>query len=168
MSLNSLPRSVMGGVRATTGDLDPALIQYASGSLTNAQVKALRATPQTLVAAQGPGTVIEPVSLWLFFDYTAAYTESDDNLKLRYTDGSGTDLFGSIEATGFVDATADTAIYANNIGNGSLAQGSALAKTACDNQPVVLHNAGDGEYGAGNAANLIRYKIAYRVLAAGW
>ena len=38
------------------------------------------------------------------------------------------------------------------------------ARTACENQPLVLHNLGAGEF-AGNAANdaTLRVKVAYRV-----
>lgn len=146
----------------TSDKLDPATIKYAEVSLTNAEMLALRAAPKTLVAAPGAGLVNIFISATLFFDYTGAYTESADNLAVRYTDGSGTIVSQAIEATGFVDATADTMTTA-------MAKIDVIAaKTACENKALVLHNTGDGEFGGGNAANVVRVKVSYRVVASGW
>lgn len=144
----------------TTGTVGETL--YATGSITNTEMLALRATPKTLVAAPGAGFVLEFISLELFFDYTAAYTESADNMAVRFTNGSGTIVSQAIEATGFVDATADT------MTNGLAKIDAISAKTACDNKALVLHNTGDGEYGGGNAANVVRFRCNYRIHAAGW
>ena len=38
-----------------TAPIDSSILRYASVDLTNAQIKALRATPKTLVAGAGPG-----------------------------------------------------------------------------------------------------------------
>ena len=138
------------------------IVQYAEVSLTNANMLNLRATPITLVAAPGAGYYNEFIAATLFFDYTGAYTETADNMAIRYTDGSGTIVSQAIEATGFVDATADTATNA-------LPKIDAIsAKTACENKALVLHNTGDGEYGGGNAANAVRVKVAYRRWTTGW
>lgn len=132
-------------------------IQYAEVSLTNAEMLALRATPKTLVAAPGSGKVLEFVSAVLLFDYTGAYTETADNMAVKYTDGSGAIVSETIEATGFVDATADTMTTA-------IAKADVIvAKSGSENKALVLHNTGDGEYGGGNAANAIRVKVAYRL-----
>lgn len=42
------------------------------------------------------------------------------------------------------------------------------AKTGSDNKALVLHNTGDGELGGGNAANVVRARIFYAVVPAGW
>lgn len=136
--------------------------QWAEVSLTNAQVLALRATPITLVAAPGAGKVAELIGGVLIFDYTGAYTESADNLGVKYENGSGVQASTTIEATGFVDATADTAT--TFIGKTD----TIVAKTGCENKALVLHNLGDDEYGGGNAANVLRVKVAYRVWTTGW
>lgn len=135
---------------------------YAEVSITNAQFLAIRATPQTLVAAPGAGKVLEFISCMLFFDRTAVYSETADNLAVRYVDGSGVIVSQAIETTGFVDAATDAST------NG-LAKIDAITLTAQgDNKALVLHNTGDGEFGGGNAANVIRVKVAYRIHAAGW
>lgn len=140
------------------------LLRYEYGTITNAEIKALRATPKTLVAAPAAGKVLEFVALALFLDYGSnVLTESADNMAVRYTDGSGGIVSQAIEATNFIDAAADT--YTNALPKID----SIHAKTACDGKALVLHNTGDGEY-AGNAGGdtIIRYKIAYRVHSAGW
>lgn len=137
-------------------------IQMASVSLTNTNMLALRATPVELVAAPGAGKISVFLRAELMFDYTAAYTETTDNMAIRYTDGSGVVVSGTIEATGFVDATADTATGAIAVIDGI------VAKTGADNKALVIHNTGDGEYGGGNAANVIRVRTFYMVVAAGW
>jgi hypothetical protein len=132
-------------------------VQYAEVALTNAEMLALRATPKTLVAAPGAGKVLEFISAVILFDYTGAYTETADNMAVKYTDGSGAIVSETIEATGFVDATADTMTTA-------IAKADVIvAKSGSENKALVLHNTGDGEYGGGNAANAIRVKVAYRL-----
>ena len=149
--------TVTGTVTAPTSFLRTETV-----SITNAEMLALRATPKTLVAAPGAGYTIEFISAQLYFDYTGAYTETADNMAIRFTDGSGTIVSQAIEATDFVDATADTMTNA-------LPKIDAIsAKSACDNKALVLHNTGDGEYGGGNAANVVRVRITYRVHPAGW
>jgi hypothetical protein len=133
------------------------LLKNANVSLTNAMVLALRATPITLVAAPGAGKVIEFISAALIFDYVGAYTESADNLAVRYENGSGVIVSDTIEATGFADATADTITFARAKVDPIVAGASAA------NKALVLHNTGDGEWGAGNAANAIRVRTTYRI-----
>lgn len=146
----------------TSAKLDVATVQYAEVSLTNANMLALRATPITLVAAPGAGKMIEFLSAELFFDYTGAYTETADNMAIKYNNGSGTAVSETIEATGFVDATADVAIRV------APATSALITKANSENLALVLHNTGDGEYGGGNASNAVRAKVAYRVHATGF
>lgn len=158
----SITTSELADNAVTSAKLDVSTIQYAEVSLTNAQMLALRASPVTLVAAPGAGKLIEFVSAVLLFDYTAAYTETADNMAIKYTDGSGAAVSNTIEATGFVDATADTMTTAT-------AKADAIvAKSGSENKALVLHNTGDGEYGGGNASNAVRVKVAYRVHTTGW
>jgi len=138
------------------------LPRYAEVSITNAEMLALRATPKTLVAAPGAGYVNQFLGGAAFLDYTAAYTESADNLAVKYTDGSGAAVSQTIEATGFLDATADTMTSIQPKID------AIVAKSGCDNKALVLHNTGDGEYGGGNAANVVRVRLFYAVVPAGW
>jgi hypothetical protein len=142
-----------------TGD---GVTQWAEVSITNAEMLALRATPKTLVAAPGTGKVLEFVAAQLFFDRTAVYTESTDNMAIRFNNTTGVLVSQAIESTGFVDAAADAV-------QNALPKIDALTVAAgAVNLPLVLHNTGDGEFGGGNAANVVRVKIAYRVWTTGF
>lgn len=145
-------------------DINPSVIQTKIVSLTNAEIKALRAAPKELVSAPGAGYINEFLSARLFLDYGSnALTESADNLVIRYTDGSGTAVSEAIETTGFIDQTADTMIKV------AQTTSAAIAKSACENKSLVLHNTGDGEI-AGNAAadTVMDVQISYRVVPTGW
>lgn len=141
------------------GSMDSSVIKVDIVNLTNAQIKALRATPKTLVAAPGATKSIELISAILKLTAGAnVLTEAADNMAIRYTDGSGVIVSQTIEATGFIDQAANT--FTN-----ALPKIDAIAAaTGALNQALVLHNTGDGEY-AGNAAAdaTMRVRIVYRV-----
>ena len=126
-------------------------LRYAEVSLTNAQILDLT-TPVTLVDAPGAGKVNELVGGCIINDYTGGYTESGDNLAVKYTDASGAAASEDIEMTGFADATADKVIKI-------LPKKDVLM---VPNAALVLDNTGS-DFGSGNAANVWRVKIAYRV-----
>lgn len=159
---NAVTTAKINDNAVTSSKLDEKTIKYAEVSLTNAQVLALRATPITLVSAPGAGKVIEFVSATLLFDYTAAYTETDDNLAVKYENGAGVQASDDIETTGFLDATADTVTFARKKVDGI------VAKSGCENKALVLHNIGGDEFGGGNASNALRVKVAYRVHTTGF
>ena len=142
----------------TTFDFSP-LIQVATVQITNTQLKAMRATPATLVAAPGAGKVLEFISAVIKNNGgTNALTESTANMTVKYTDGSGAAVSQAIESTGFVDQTAAT------ISNAQAKIDAILAYASAANKALVLHNIGAGEFG-GNAANDVTFtvKVAYRV-----
>lgn len=145
----------------TSARLDVSTIQYAEVALTAAEIKALRATPKELVAAPGAGKVVEFVSAVLLLDATAtAFTESADNMAVKYENGSGVAASNTIEATGFIDQTTDT------ITTATAKYDTIVAKTGCENKALVLHNTGDGEYATGTG--VMRVKVAYRVHTTGF
>lgn len=150
---------------ATWYNFAPVQTQFvAEVALSNAEIKALRATPKTLVQAQGAGTVTEFLGAEVILDAGAnALTESAANLVVKYNNGSGVAVSDVVECTGFIDQTADTATSAVPI------KDAIVAKTGNENKALVLHNNGAGEYG-GNAANdaLLRVKVRYAVHATGW
>lgn len=150
-----IPRTALVG----SADLDPTVLKYATINLTNANIKALRATPITLVAAQGASKVLEFVSAVLRLDYGAnVLTESADNMAVRYDNGAGAIVSQAIEATGFIDAAADT------ITNALPKIDAIVAQASGANKALVLHNTGDGEYGGNAGADTVMVvKVAYRV-----
>lgn len=149
----------MSGTLAVTGALTTTAtgaLQSVTVAVTNAEFKAIRATPKELVAAPGAGFALIFDHAHITIDYTAAYTETADNMAIRYTDGSGV-IVSTIEATGFVDATADSIMVAAPI--------APTTAPVAVNAALVLHNTGDGEYGGGNSANAISVTTFYRKVA---
>ena len=137
------------------------ILRLAEVSLSSADILALRATPKTLVAAPGTGLLLEFVGAVLILDATAtAYVESTANLAVKYTNGSGAQVSDTIEATGFIDQTADTMTTAR------AKQDAIVAKTGCENKALVLHNLGAAEYTTGTG--VIRVKLTYRIWSTGW
>lgn len=139
-----------------SGDLHPALVQYAEVSITPAQLKACRTTPIELVAAPGAGYVNEFLDAFFIYDYEAAYTETADNLVARFTNGSGAIASTTLETTGLLDATSDQIRTFKQI---------TTDITPVANSAIVLHNTGDGEFGG--TGSPVRIKVAYRVHATG-
>lgn len=128
--------------------------------LTNAQIKAMRATPVTLVnGLPNAVLILDSVVLRLNYAGTNAFTETADNMAVRFTNGSGAIVSSTIEATGFIDQTATTVTRATPLNDAIVASSSAVGKS------LVLHNTGDGEY-AGNAGadNTMTVWVTYRVL----
>lgn len=135
-------------------------IQYATVTVSNAEIKALNATPKTLVAAQGADTVVQLVSCVIKLNAgSEALTEpnNDENLQVLYGAG-GTAATAAIEFTNFLDQTSDE----TQIELG--AQVASAASSDLENKALVLENVGTGEI-AGNASEdaTLTVKVAYRV-----
>lgn len=123
--------------------------------LTNAQVKALRATPISLIPAPPANQVIVVEEVYAVSStVTAGWTETADNIVLEYTDG--TDIV-ELETTGFIDQV--------GIQIRSQRQASTVF-TPVKNVGVQLKNNGDGEFGGGNAANTLSVGVIYRIESA--
>ena len=136
-------------------NLGAAEIRTAQLSLTPAQVKALRATPQALVAAPGEGYALQLLGGTIIYDYTAVFTETADNLVVRYTNGSGAAASAVIETTGFLDQTADQIRPIVPVNDAAIA----------GNAPLILHNNGDGEFGG--TGSPLRVVVEYLVVRTG-
>lgn len=96
-------------LEACNSAASPDIATGTTVTVTAAQVKALNATPKEIVAAPGAGKALILEDAELFLDYgSAAYAgiASNEDLQLRYTNGSG-QLIATVEATGFLDLTAD-------------------------------------------------------------
>lgn len=130
------------------------ILSDAVKQITNAQMLAIRATPQTLVAAPGAGKAVIVDELFMHLDVTTAgYTETADNLVVEYSGGG--DIV-TIETTGFLDQTTDqdrlivptyTALF-----------------TPVANEAIQIKNSGDGELGGGNAANTLSIRVKYHIV----
>ncbi len=133
--------------------------QFVTVVITNAQLKVLRATPKTLVAAPGSTRLLQFTGGVLILKAGAnVLAETADNLAIKYTDGSGVAVSQTIECTGFIDQSVDT------ITNILPKVDAIVAKTAGLGKALVLHNTGDGEWTANAAADAtLVVRLAYRV-----
>jgi len=146
-----------------TQDAGPGGLQTLSVVLTNSQIKALRATPLTLVAAPGAGLFVNPIDcvLELIYGGNNAFTANvGDNLALKWKDGTTTPIIqGGLQA--FLQGTANAfnAFVGPATGSDINVAGASVV-----NNPLVIHNIGAAEI-AGNAANdnTIRLTLTYQI-----
>lgn len=85
-------------------------VQYVDVTISSAELLALNATPKELVPAPGAGfaNVLDSIVAYKAAGTAYAGIAAGEDISVRYTDGSGTEL-AEIEATGFLDqATAQT------------------------------------------------------------
>jgi hypothetical protein len=152
-----------GHIERSTGSAWEAYgpnLRLAEVTVTTGELLALNATPKTIVAALGAGIVAVPIQMAIILDYAGvAYAgiAAGEDLVLRYTNGSGAAAF-TVEATGFLDATADA------IRVGGIDAAAAAAITPVANSPLVLHMA-TGEITTGTSP--LRVKLWYSVFSTG-
>lgn len=140
------------------GDSDARPLYSADVTLTTQQVLALNGTPIELVAAPGAGKILlfEAAQFWLDFA-TTAYDgiAAGEDLSIKYTDGSGAEV-AQIEATGFLDGTADETRYVRP---------SSTAVQPVANAALVLHML-SGNIATGDSP--LKVRVFYRVLPETW
>lgn len=107
-------------------------------TITSAQLLALNATPQSILAAQGASLAIIPLRVAIYKPAGVAYAgiASGEDLVLKYTDGSGAQCSSVIETTGFLDQTTAQTRVAGMPGSVTTTAGD-YAPVA--NAAVVLH-----------------------------
>lgn len=129
----------------------------ATGTITEAQLEALNATPITVIDAPGAGKAIVVVGAQFFLDYnSAAYPiGSAGDLTLKYTDASGT-VIATITSSGFLTAAADEMRYA--IGPSNI--------EPVTNAVVVAHLLTGELTNTGNSP--LKYRIEYKVIDTSW
>ena len=158
---SGLVSSATGNTLTISQDATTSAMQYADVTITATEIKAARATPVELVAAQGAGAAIFFMGAQLKLNYgSEVFTETADNFAVKYTDGSGAVVSQAIENTGFIDQSADTLTSA-------LPKIDAIVvATGAENQALVLHNTGDGEI-AGNASDdsTVTVRVFYQVVS---
>jgi hypothetical protein len=116
-------------------------------SITAAELKALAATPKTILAAVA-SKMLCPIGFHCMFDYGSevlAEPSAPDDPQFKYVDGSGVACSATFDAGELLVKAADQYAWIPAI----QVEGGTLAELV--NVPIVLHNTG-GEY-TGNASN---------------
>jgi hypothetical protein len=123
-------------------------------TLTNAQVLTMYTTPVSLVPAQGAGTVIEPVSLWLEnVNGGTAYT-SGGVFELAYNNAGTLTVASTTAAATFLTTPTVTQEILLTPSVGSVAASNTL------NQPLTVTNlTGVFATGTGYINGRLRYRI---------
>lgn len=148
--------SVGGWTLAGGTTIDPTVIQYISVHLTSAQIKALVASPVTLIAAPGANKVIELQSVTIIYNFlTTAYTAGATTF-IAYGNGQGAQ--GAL-SSGFTAAQTFTPASSHINTQPVQAQlEQALANAV--NQPIVtINSATEFATGDGDAWVHLTYRI---------
>lgn len=131
----------------------PDIVTATTITVSTAELLALYTTPKTLIAAPGAGKAIVPVDASLMLDYNSTAYDgiaAGEDLAFKYTDASGNQA-GSVEATGFLDASADA--HREHLFDGT------ISPTA--NAALVLHML-TGNIATGNSP--LKVRVRYRVV----
>jgi hypothetical protein len=88
--------------------------QCANLSIATASVLTLNSVPLTIVAAQGAGTIIEPVSAVFYLDYNSAAYATNTQLQLKFSGASvGVCNIGNNILTGTVSKYSNSIQFIN-------------------------------------------------------
>lgn len=133
-------------------------VQVATLALTSAQIKTLRATPLTILGAQGPLTLIEPLKVTLeFIPVTTPYaTVSTADVAVYVATTKATNFTG--DSTALIDQTVKTFESLT-----PTAAKSFTTNALSTNQPLMIANVSGAEYTAGDGTLLV---TVYYVLTA--
>ncbi len=127
--------------------------------VNSAQLKALAASPVELVRAPGAGFLLEFISATLAYDSAATdYTvQADENLAIRYENGSGTIVSLTVEADSLIKEAASDGIRIVH----PIATFQDTDVVGAVNKSLVLDNIGSGEYDDGTG--VMRVITTYRI-----
>lgn len=142
----------------------PINIQSATITLTRAQILTLRATPITIVPAQGAGTTIQVLFAACTMNYggSSVYTASaGQTIRIGYVDTAGSQIIGTaLNNGGIVASTSQFAAIGLITGN------TGVITSGIENQNVVVYNSVATEI-SGNTVppdNTITVTVLYTVL----
>ncbi len=155
--LTTLTGGITGDVVAS-GKVDATNLYTDKVSIDLAEMIDLVANPKTLVAAQGADTIVEVVSVAFKLNFgSAQFTESSDDLRVAYVDGSGKPITAVIETTG------SWLVAAANAYGWVHVDATLLTASAAEivNKAVVLYNT-SGDFAVGTGCSVDCW-VTYRV-----
>lgn len=150
-------------------------IYQASVTLTDAQIKALRATPFEIVApteslggSGSPTTLPIPIAAFAVSNLTAAYTNLEADQDVMFVWGADETFAYSLQATaavvgqGLFSTEGDQFLSPVGVAP-TVDQASTLADLFNDNGLYFTLNAGTGALTGGNAANSLKVTVWYGI-----
>jgi hypothetical protein len=138
----------------TWGSNAPGDVFMVTGTIANAALKTLNATPVSVVPAQGANRYIDVISATWMHDYaTAAFdgVAAGESLGLRYV-GSTQSLVTELDGVGFADVASDQHRHVNAVGGYT-----PVATVAVEARLAV------GEWWAAAGGGALKYRIRYTV-----
>ena len=144
------PNASMG-----SGDQGELSVLVARGTIANAALKTLNATPVTVIAAPAAGYFIEVLSCHWWLDYTAPAFDAaaaGDTLDLKYTGAGGAVAVDPVAGDTIGAAAADYHVTVR----GALEVIPVVAA-------VIVAHINTGEWFAAAGASALNYEIEYRV-----
>jgi hypothetical protein len=161
--------TLLPGAPAAPNDMDDALDKIAAvlaedtgkevtGTLTSAQLLAMNATPQVVIAAPGAGKAIIVDEVELFLDYNSAAYAADagEDLVLRCTTTTSTIFAQWDDADAIIEGSADTRRLMKV---GETTYPATFDPLTADNESVEFAIL-SGEWATGDSP--IKYRIKYR------
>lgn len=131
--------------------------------VSSAEMKALATSPKELIPAPGADRFIEFVSAVLIYDSAATdYTvQADENMAIRYENGSGTIVSLTVESDGFIKEAASDGVRIVH----PIATFQDTDVLASINKSLVLDNIGSGEWddGTGTMTVIITWREHYNL-----
>lgn len=131
--------------------------------ISSSEMKANAASPKELIPAPGANHLIEFVSAVLIYDSAATdYTvQADENMAIRYENGSGTIVSETVESDSFIKEAASDGIRIVH----PLAAFQDTDVLGAINKSLVLDNVGSGEWddGTGTMTVIITWREHYNL-----
>ena len=143
-------------VEAALAELGAVRVYRASGTIANAAVKTLNATPVEVIAAPGSGKAIRVLRAEWLLDYTAPAFDgagAGETLGLKYTNGSGAQCVQALAGNTIGAASADYRAFVN----------AADSVLPVANAAVVAH-IDSGEWYAAAGASALKYVVEYEIV----
>lgn len=148
-------------VQPASAQVAAPVVRSVRVTITSAQLLALNATPQTVVAAPGSGRAIIFEGAELYHGTGTAYggIAAGEDLSFKYTNSSGQEL-GVCETTGFLDQTTVQTRYCRPQ-TGAISAGTVSSYTPVENAVLVCHLL-TGEITTGNMD--LKVRVFYRIV----
>jgi len=145
----------------TSTDINASVIQITSVDINIAELKTLFSAPKTLLAAPGTHKYYDFLGATVIYESNSAgYETVGNNMTIKYTNGSGAAVSGTLTGTGFLDQTTT-----DKIAKVIPAAVATTTATSIENQILALCMATADPCGAGNGT--LHLKIASRTVDSG-
>ena len=146
---------------AVTDFAETVMVQ-ATGTLTQANIIAMNATPVTLVAAPGAGKLIIVDEIELFHDYATAVYSAGGDVSIQYaTSAAPVSVIDVAVVTASADANFILKPSASYTSSASTSSATDLSTSV--NKAIEITNA-TAAFADGNASNIFKFRVRYHTV----